>query len=108
MVPGAENLKGSRPLIQSACRGFSFQRLPGGPMKTRSWKIVLAGSLLLLVTAGAQAKDSGPFTVNLKYSPQESVGASSVLLAPGLGDRPVVLTLTDGRPGSDPAVIGEY
>jgi len=31
-----------------------------------------------------------------------------VLLAPGLGDRPVVLTLTDGRPGSDPAVIGEY
>lgn len=76
-------------------------------MKTRSWKIVLAGSLLLLVVAGAQAKDSGPFTVNLKYSPQESVGASSVLLAPGLGDRPVVLSLTDGRSGSDPAVIGE-
>ncbi len=75
-------------------------------MKSNSWKIVLA-CWLLLCAAGAQAKDSSPFTVALKYSPQESVGSSSVLLAPGLGDRPVKLSLADGRPGSDPAVIGE-
>jgi hypothetical protein len=76
-------------------------------MKSSSWKIVIAGGLLLLASAGAQAKDSSPFTVALKYTPQESVGASSVLLSPGLGDKAVVLSLTDGRPGSDPAVIGE-
>jgi hypothetical protein len=76
-------------------------------MTSSSWKIAFAGGLLLLVVAVAQAKDSSPFTVSLKYTPQESVGASSVLLAPGLGDRPVVLSLADGRPGSDPAVIGE-
>ncbi|HSS48228.1 MAG TPA: hypothetical protein VLX28_04720 [Thermoanaerobaculia bacterium] len=76
-------------------------------MKSKSWKIVFAGGLLLLAAAGAQAKDSGPITVALKYTPQESVGSSSVMLAPGLGDRPVVLSLADGRPGADPAVIGE-
>jgi hypothetical protein len=76
-------------------------------MQSSSWKIVLAGGLLLLGTAVAQAKDSGPFTVALKYVPQESVGSSSVMLAPGLVDRPVVLSLADGRPGPDPAVIGE-
>jgi hypothetical protein len=76
-------------------------------MTSSSWKIAFAGGLLLLAAAVAQAKDSSPFTVSLKYTPQESVGASSVLLAPGLGDRPVVLSLADGRPGSDPAVIGE-
>lgn len=76
-------------------------------MKSSSWKTVLAGGLLLLVTAVSQAKDSGPFTVALKYVPQESVGSTSVMLAPGLGDRPVVLSLADGRPGPDPAVIGE-
>jgi len=76
-------------------------------MKSNSWKIVFAGCLLLLGATGAQAKDSSPFTVSLKYTPQESVGAASVLLAPGLSDRPVVLTLADGRSGSDPAVIGE-
>lgn len=76
-------------------------------MKSSTWKIVFAGGLLLLATAGAQAKDSGPFTVALKYVPQESVGSTSVMLAPGLADRPVVLSLADGRPGPDPAVIGE-
>jgi hypothetical protein len=76
-------------------------------MKSNSWKIVFAGGLTLLAAAGAQAKDSGPFTVALKYVPQESVGSTSVMLAPGLGDRPVVLSLADGRPGADPAVIGE-
>ncbi len=76
-------------------------------MKSSSWKIVFAGGLLLLASAGAQAKDSGPFTVNLKYTPQESVGASSVMLAPGLSDKPVVLSLADGRSGADPAVIGD-
>ncbi len=76
-------------------------------MKSNSWKVAFAGGLLLLAAAGAQAKDSGPFTVALKYVPQESVGSSSVMLAPGLAERPVVLSLADGRPGSDPAVIGE-
>lgn len=76
-------------------------------MKSNSWKIVFASGLILLAAARAQAKDSSPFTVALKYVPQESVGSTSVMLAPGLGDRAVVLSLADGRPGADPAVIGE-
>lgn len=67
----------------------------------------LLAALVLLAALPAAARDSGPMTMALQYTPQESVGTSSAVLAPGIADRPVRLAMTDGRAGADPTVIGE-
>jgi len=72
------------------------------PLKTG---LVIA--LTLFAAAGAEAKDQGVFTLSLRYMPQESVAASSAVLLPGITDRPVNLSITEGRAGSDPAVLGD-
>ncbi|HSF39077.1 MAG TPA: YajG family lipoprotein [Thermoanaerobaculia bacterium] len=75
-------------------------------MNPNQWKLVLLGALVL-GTAQVGAADKGPFTVSLRYSPQESVATSSAVLGPGMNERPVQVTMEDGRAGSDPAVIGD-
>jgi uncharacterized lipoprotein YajG len=67
----------------------------------------LLAALVLLAALPAAARDSGPMTMALQYTPQESVGTSNAVLAPGIADRAVRLSLVDGRAGSDPTVIGE-
>jgi hypothetical protein len=52
-------------------------------------------------------KDLGPFKMTLEYRPQESVGSSTPSLAMGISDRPIKLSITDGRTVTDPVVIGE-
>jgi len=75
-------------------------------MNPNRWKLVLLGALVL-GTARVGAADKGPFTVSLRYSPQESVATSSAVLGPGMNERPVQVTMEAGRAGSDPAVIGD-
>lgn len=75
-------------------------------MNPNRWKLVLLG-MLVLGTAQVAAADKGPFTISLRYSPQESVATSSAVLGPGMSERPVQVTMEDGRAGSDPAVIGD-
>lgn len=70
-------------------------------------KVGLLAALSLLIALRAGARDSGPLTMALQYTPQESVGTSSAVLAPGMADRPVRLSMADGRAGSDPTIIGE-
>jgi hypothetical protein len=43
----------------------------------------------------------------LRFTPQESVAASTPNLGLGITDRPIKVILEDGRAGADPAVIGE-
>lgn len=76
-------------------------------MNIKSWTIGLAIALSLLAAAGAQAADTGIFTISLRYMPQESVATSNALLLPGMSDRPVNLSIAEGRAGNDPAVIGD-
>jgi hypothetical protein len=72
-------------------------------MKSRILMLGLTAGLLLSMSAGARGK-SGVFTVNLRYIAPESAD-DSLTLAPGLGDRPVRVTIVEGR--SDPAGLGE-
>jgi len=58
-------------------------------------------------TAHARGAETGSFDVTLRYSPQESVGTSVPALAADISERPVRLSIVDGRTGSDPAIIGE-
>ncbi|HEY0513630.1 MAG TPA: hypothetical protein VGH73_17105 [Thermoanaerobaculia bacterium] len=76
-------------------------------MNAKSWTIGLLAALSLLPAFRAEARESGPFTMALKYAPQESVGSTNAVLAPGISDRPVRLSIVDGRAGADPTVIGE-
>src|SRR4030095_6214300 len=76
-------------------------------MNIKSWTIGLAIALSLLGAAGAQAADKGIFTISLRYAPQESVATSNALLLPGMSERPVNLSIAEGRAGNDPAVIGD-
>jgi len=76
-------------------------------MTIKSWTIGLAIALSLLGAAGAQAADKGIFTISLRYAPQESVATSNALLLPGMSERPVNLSIAEGRAGNDPAVIGD-
>ena len=71
-------------------------------------KILLAGlmaGLLLAGVAGARGS-KGVFTIALHYTPPDSE-ESDVSLASGLSDKPLKLSIADGRKASDPAVIGE-
>ncbi|HEX9942370.1 MAG TPA: hypothetical protein VGG03_10165 [Thermoanaerobaculia bacterium] len=76
-------------------------------MSIKPWTIGLAIALILLGAAGAQAADKGIFTISLRYAPQESVGTSNAVLLPGITERPVKLSIAEGRAGDDPAVIGD-
>lgn len=70
------------------------------------WTAVLA--LALGLGAGvAEAKELGPFKVDVRYAPQESVGSSTPTLMMGISERPVRLSIADGRTVTDPIVIGE-
>jgi hypothetical protein len=75
-------------------------------MTANSRQVGLWMALSLLLALRAGARDSGPLTMALQYTPQESVGTSSAVLAPGMADRPVRLSMADGRAG-DPKIIGE-
>ena len=75
-------------------------------MTANSRQVGLWMALSLLIALRAGARDSGPLTMALQYTPQESVGTSNAVLAPGMADRPVRLSMADGRAG-DPKVIGE-
>ena len=75
-------------------------------MRTLRFSILLI-ALSLLATAPAGAADSGPLDISLRYVPQESVGTSVANLPLGINERPVALSMEDGRTGADPAVIGE-
>jgi uncharacterized lipoprotein YajG len=72
-------------------------------MNTKSWKIGLLVAASALMGLRAEARESGPFTMGLRYIPQ----GTSAQLAPGMSDRAVRLSVVDGRSGGDPAVIGE-
>lgn len=75
-------------------------------MRRTPW-LVAVGAVAVLAAGRAEAKDAGIFTISLRYAPQESVADASVVLAPGLPDKPLALALADGRAGADPAVIGD-
>jgi len=76
-------------------------------MTANSRQVGLWVALSLLIALRAGARESGPFTMALQYTPQESVGTSSAVLAPGMADRPARLSMADGRAGTDPTIIGE-
>jgi hypothetical protein len=75
-------------------------------MHKNVWTAGLALALGFLAGA-AVAKDLGPFKITLRYTPQESVGASTPTLAMGISDHPVKLSIADGRTVTDPVIIGE-
>ncbi|HEX2643253.1 MAG TPA: hypothetical protein VHU81_09685 [Thermoanaerobaculia bacterium] len=69
---------------------------------------LIALSLLATLPATpAGAADSGPLDISLRYVPQESVGTSVANLPLGINERPVTLSMEDGRTGAEAAVIGE-
>jgi uncharacterized lipoprotein YajG len=72
-------------------------------MNTKSWKIGLLVAASALMGLRAEARESGPFTMGLRYIPQ----GTSAQLAPGMTDRTVRLSVVDGRSGGEPGVIGE-
>ena len=76
-------------------------------MNAKSWKIGLLTALSLLACIRVEARGTGPFTMSLQYKPQEKLDPADAELAPGITDRPVRLSIVDGRAESDPAVIGE-
>jgi hypothetical protein len=71
------------------------------------WKIGLLTALSLLACLRVEARGTGPMTMSLQYKPQERLDPADAVLAPGIADRPVRLSIVDGRTESDPAVIGE-
>ncbi len=73
-------------------------------LKKRTFTPVL---LLALAVAPAAAKELGPLNITLRYSPQESTGSSVPTLMMGISDKPVQLSISDGRTITDPAVIGD-
>jgi hypothetical protein len=75
-------------------------------MKTLRHSILLI-AVCLVTSLPARAADSGPLDISLRYVPQESVGTSVANLPLGINERPVALSMEDGRTGADPAVIGE-
>lgn len=75
-------------------------------MKTLRHSILLI-AVCLVASLPARAADSGPLDISLRYVPQESVGTSVANLPLGINERPVALSMEDGRTGADPAVIGE-
>ena len=70
-------------------------------MRPRGFSIGLAVVGLVLGAVRAGARGGGVFTIALRFAPQEAVADASVLLAPTLSDRPLLLKLADGRAGSD-------
>jgi hypothetical protein len=76
-------------------------------MTARSWKIGLLTALSLLACLRVEARGTGPLTMSLQYKPQEKLDPADAVLAPGITDRPVRLSIVDDRTESDPAVIGE-
>jgi len=72
-------------------------------MNTKSWQIGLVVASSLLVALRADARATGPFTMGI----QEIGTATSAELGPGMADRPVRLSVVDGRSGTDLTVIGE-
>jgi uncharacterized lipoprotein YajG len=63
--------------------------------------------LLGLAFGPAYAKDTGIFTITLRYTPQESVGSDSPTLLPGISEHPIRVSIEDARTVQDLAVIGE-
>jgi len=76
-------------------------------MSSKSWKIGLLTALSLLACIRVEARGTGPLTLSLQYKSQERIDPADAVLAPGITDRPVRLSVVDGRAESDPAVIGE-
>lgn len=73
----------------------------------RNGRATLRVLLLLLAVSPLSARELGPFNITLRYAPQESTGASVPTLMMGISDKPVKLSMADGRTISDPAVIGD-
>lgn len=69
--------------------------------------LVLLLVLCAVLATPAMAKEMGPFNVTLRYAPQESTGTSVPTLMMGISDRPVKLSIADGRTIADPATIGD-
>jgi hypothetical protein len=76
-------------------------------MNAKSWKIGLLIALGFLTCLRVEARGTGPMTMSLQYKPQDRLDPADAVLAPGITDRPVRLSIVDGRTESDPAVIGE-
>jgi hypothetical protein len=72
-----------------------------------TWIAGLALTLGLVAGSAEAAKELGPFKITLRYMPQESVGTSTPTLAMGISDRPIQLSIVDGRTVTDPVAIGE-
>ena len=73
----------------------------------RNGRATLLVLLLALAVSPATAKELGPFNITLRYAPQESTGASVPTLMMGVSERPVKLSIADGRTIADPAAIGD-
>jgi hypothetical protein len=77
-------------------------------MRTNIRRTALAALAAGLLCVGlAKADDKGIFKITLRFMPQESVGSSTPTLALGISDRPIQLSIEDGRTVPDPIVIGE-
>ena len=72
-------------------------------MNAKSWQIGLVVVSSLLVALRADARATGPFTIGI----QEVGTATAAELGAGMADRPVRLSVVDGRSGTDLTVIGE-
>ena len=72
-------------------------------MNAKSWMIGLLGVSSLLVALRADARATGPFTMGI----QEAGTATAAELGAGMADRPVRLSVVEGRTGADLTVIGE-
>jgi hypothetical protein len=70
------------------------------------WTAGLALALGLLAGTAA-AKDLGPFKMTIRYMPQEGVASSTPSMAMGISEKPIKLSIADGRTVTDPIIIGE-
>lgn len=76
----------------------------------KTHRLPLSASILALwalLGFAAEAKELGPFNVQLRYAPQESVGTNTPTLQAGISDLPVRIEMAEGRTVTDLAVIGE-
>lgn len=74
-------------------------------MRSRTFVPLLVLVPLLAAALPAAARVNDP-NVDLRFSPQDAVGAASAAIPSSLRRQPVAIDVADGRAGDDPKVIG--
>lgn len=73
-------------------------------MKTKTWQVGILAAASLLLALGAEARESGPFTLTLQIPPEAAGDAAAVA---AFAEHPAKVTVVEGRTGADLTAIGE-